>query len=726
MARTMEITTPLGDDVLLFHSMHAREEMARLFEYQLDLLSKKVDVDMDDVLGQNVTVKLALPDDSTRFFNGHVTRFSQNGTYGGYYRYSAVVRPWLWFLTLTSDCRIFQDMTVPDILKAVFSEHPMADFKFELTSPYRQWKYCVQYRETDFNFVSRLMEQEGIYYYFRHTDGHNTIVVTDSYVGHKASPGYEEIPFIAPDRLVRPDTEHIIDWDFSREVQPGVYVHDDYDLERPSVELRTRKALARNYAGSDYEMYDYPGLYLETSDGEQYAEVRINEFGSQFETAKGVTNARGLSVGSLFTLQEYPRADQNREYVVLAGTFDLEFGDYEAMPPDVRTDYRGSFVAMSSQQQFRPKRLTPKPFVQGPQTAVVVGPSGEEIHTDQLGRVKVQFHWDRYGQNNEKSSCWIRVSQPWAGKGWGSVSIPRLGQEVVVSFLEGDPDQPLITGRLYNAEQAPPYTGGVVSGLMSKTHKGQGFNAIAMDDTAGKEQLNLNGQYDMNTAVGNNQANTVAVDQSNKVGSNQKEEVGAKREVTIGANDDLHVGGNRATTIVGNHDVTINGSEKVGISGSRTASVNGKEDVTIGGKSTLQVSASRTETIAGNHSITNPRMAITTAAQFVVAAGASLTATSAKVSLMAGSKYLAQSGGKMDVKAGAVLTQQSGAAMNIKSGAGINQQSSAAMNIKAGGALNSQAGGAMNFKASGALTGKGSVIKLNSPTNIKGTTLTVK
>jgi type VI secretion system secreted protein VgrG len=718
----MEITTPLGEDVLLFHGMHAREEMGRLSEYQLDLLSTHVDINPDDILGQNVTVKLALPDDSTRHFNGYVTRFSTGGkSYGRYYRYSAVVRPWLWFLTRTSDCRIFQDLTVPDIVKQVFADHSTADFKFELTGTYRKWTYCVQYRETDFNFVSRLLEEEGIYYYVRHTDGHNTIVLSDSTAKHTAVPGYETIPFVAPDRLVRPELEHISSWEFTREIQPGVYVHDDYDLERPSVDLRTKRALPRNYAPSDYEIFDYPGHYVQKADGEQYAAVRIDELGSQFETAQAVTNSKGVSVGSLFTLEGCPREDQNREHMILAASHDLEFSDYESMPEGAETSYRCSFVAMSSEQQFRPRRATPKPFVQGPQTAMVVGPAGEELYTDKFGRVKVQFHWDRYGQYDENSSCWIRVSHPLAGKGWGSVSTPRIDQEVIVDFLEGDPDQPIITGRVYNAECQPPFgfpAGAVSSGVKSSTHKGSGYNEMSMDDTAGKEKITIHGQYDMNTAVGNNQTNSVAVDQT--------EDVGAKREVSIGASDKVTIGANRDTSIGAKHTLSVGGDEKVTVSGSRDATVAGKEDVSISGKSSLQVGGSRTETITGAHTIVNPRMTITSAAQFTVAAGSNFTGTSPKVNLLAGSAFLANSGGKMDVKSAAALTQQSGAAMNINAGAGMNVQSKAAMNLKSGAALKSEAGGTMNLKAGGTITGKGSSIKLNSPTNIKGTTLTVK
>src|SRR5215467_1932805 len=446
--RVMEITTLL-EDALLFHGLHAREELGRLGEYQLDLLSPKKDINVDEILGKNVTVKLALPDDKTRYFNGFVTRFAQGGTYGRYVRYFAVVRSWLWFLTRTTDCRIFQDMTVPDIVKKVFGDHPTADFKFELTGSYRKWTYCVQYRETDFNFVSRLLEHEGIYFYTKHSDGHNTIVLTDSTSKHTTTPGYEKISYVAPEDVVRPELERITSWDFSREIEPGVYVHDDYDLERPSVELRTKKTLTRTYSPSDYEIYDYPGHYIQKPDGEQYAHVRIDEFGTMYESEQGISNSKGITVGSLFTLEDFPREDQNREYLVVAGSYDLQFGDYEALPQSGGgTEFRCSFVAMPSSQQFRPRRATPKPFVQGPQTAVVVGPAGDEIYTDKYGRVKVQFHWDRYGKKDEHSSCWIRVSHPWAGKGFGGIHTPRITQEVIVDFHEGDPDQPIITGRV--------------------------------------------------------------------------------------------------------------------------------------------------------------------------------------------------------------------------------------------------------------------------------------
>jgi type VI secretion system secreted protein VgrG len=622
VARAMEIVTPLGTDVLLFHGMHAREELGRISELQVELLSDPRNViNLDDILGKNVTVKLALPDEGTRHFNGFVTRFGAGGTHGRYNRFVAEVRPWLWFLTRTADCRIFQEMTVPDILKAVFADEPTNDFKFELTNSYRKWTYCVQYRETDFNFVSRLMEHEGIYHYVRHTDGHNTLVLTDCATGHECVPGYETIPFIPPQELGRPDLEHVSTWEFSREIQPGVFAHTDYDLERPSVGLKTQKAQPRTYAPSNYEIYDYPGAYIQKPDGDSYAAVRIDEYGTQFETAHAATNARGLSVGSLFSLSGCSREDQNREHLVVAANHSLEFGEYEGMPSPQGASYRCSFVSMSSEQQFRPRRTTPKPFVQGPQTAVVVGPAGDEIYTDMYGRVKVQFHWDRYGKKNENSSCWTRVSHPWAGKGWGAVSTPRIGQEVIVDFLEGDPDQPIITGRVYNADNQPPFgfpAGAVLSGIKSQTHKGAGFNELSMDDTAGKERVFIHGQYNMDTVVEHDQTSTihnnrtdlVDVDDSETVGGNQKQHVVKNQNVNIdidrteavGANETIHIGGNRTITVDKSETATValQRTHTVGIN--ETISVGAAQEITVGGLQMVTVGAIQTNNIGANQS----------------------------------------------------------------------------------------------------------------------------
>jgi type VI secretion system secreted protein VgrG len=626
MPRVMEIVTPLGDDVLLFHQMSAREEMSRLFEYRLQLLSPKEDVNLDEILGKNVTIKLGLPDDETRYFNGYVTRFALGGKQGRYSRYIATVRPWLWFLTRTSDCRIFQEMTVPDIIKSVFADHAAADFKFELTGSYRKRTYCVQYRETDFNFVSRLMEAEGIGYYFRHTDGHDTLVLTDSTSKHTPVEGYEKLSFVAPEDQVKPELEHISGWDCSREIQPGVYVHDDYDSERPSVELKTSKVLPRKYKPSDYEVYDYPGEYLERGDGEQYAAVRVDELGSQFELAHAMTNARGLACGALLTLEDHPREDQNREYLVVGTSSELTFGDYESLPETAGTMYRCSFAAMASSQQFRPKRETPKPFVQGPQTAVVVGPGGEEIFTDKYGRVKVQFHWDRRGKKDDKSSCWIRVSSPWAGKQWGAISIPRIGQEVIVDFLEGDPDQPIITGRVYNAEQMPPYElpgNKTQSGIVSRSSLGgtpENFNELMFEDKKGSELVYLRAEKDYTNAVENDEVRWVGHDRWVEVDHDETQHIQHDRTETVDNNETITIHGHRTEVVDKDETITIGkdrtelvgANESITIASHRTIDVGGTESATVtlqrfhtvGVNETISVGAAQEISVGGVQAIT--------------------------------------------------------------------------------------------------------------------------
>jgi type VI secretion system secreted protein VgrG len=601
MPRLMEIETPLGTDTLLFHGMHAREELGRVSEYQVDLLSARGDIDLDDILGKNVTIKLLTAKDQPRYFNGYVTRFAQTGKLGRYYRYVAVVRPWLWFLSRTADCRIFQNKTVPDILKAVFGDHGTAEFAVELSGSYEPWTYCVQYRETDLNFVSRLMEHEGIYSYFRHTDGHNTLVLVDSSSAHSPCPGADTVSFFAPERLVRPEVEHINRWDFGREVQPGAFVHDDYDMERPSVELKTNKSFPRGYSPSDYEIYDYPGCYVKKSEGTRYAEFRLDEYGAQFELAHASTNHRALAVGYLFTLDGFPRGDQNREHLIVSTTYDLEYSAYEGLPKSAGAGVRCTLTAMSSAQQYRPKRSTPKPFVQGPQTAVVVGPAGDEIHTDKYGRVKVQFHWDRYGKKDQQSSCWIRVSHPWAGKNWGAVAIPRIGQEVIVDFLEGDPDQPIITGRVYNAEQMPPYglpANMTQTGIKSRsTLNGNpdNFNEIRFEDKKGSEQLFIHAEKNQDIEVENDETHWVGHDRAKTIDHDETTHVKHDRTETVDNNESITIGVNRTESVGKN--------ETISIGKDRTESVAENETVDVGKDQSLSVGANRTRSVGKDESV---------------------------------------------------------------------------------------------------------------------------
>ena len=613
MNRAFELSPPLGGETLLFHRMTAREELGRLSEYEIDALSANGELDPDEILGKPVTVKEKLADGSMRPFNGHIARFGQTGFHGRHHVYRLVVRPWLWFLTRTANCRIFQQMTVPDILKQVFNHHAdVANNSFELTGHYSAWEYCVQYRESDFDFVSRLMEHEGIYYYFRHADDKHTLVLTDDSSMHSPAPGCEQLPFILQEREDRTDIECIDTWRFDREIQPARFAHDNYDPEKPRVELERSASVERRHAQGSYEIYDYPASHTVAEDGEHYARLRLQELHARYETSEGRTNARGLAVGHLFELTRHPRPDQNREYLVSAARYEISDEGHESGNSSGAL-YTCHFTTLQSRQSFRPQRRTPKPIVQGPQTAVVVGPPGEEIHTDHQGRVKVRFHWDRYSAGDETSSCWIRVSQPWAGKGWGGVSIPRIGQEVIVDFLEGDPDRPIITGRVYNAEQTPPYAlPGMVSGLKSQTHKGTGHNEMSMDDTAGQEKLTLHGQYDMHTTVGHDQTNTiknnrtttVVVDDALNVNANRTMHVKGKLSETIDTGQEVTVTSGYTETITHGATSTITGGLTSTVNGEWNSTVNGHLTETVTSGMTLTVTDGFTETVSGTRDIT--------------------------------------------------------------------------------------------------------------------------
>lgn len=509
----VELQSPFKGD-LLFRSVSVTERLGQPFEFVLEALSPKNSLNPTDVLGKLATVKLETAH-GVRYFNGHVVQFDLTGESGRFYHYRLVGRPWLWLLTRTADCRIFQDKKLPDIIKEIFSKYPAAAFEDRLTQTFSQQEYCVQYRETDFNFVSRLMEQEGIYYYFEHHEDRHVLVLADAASAHQSTDGYESIMFEqGAAGIGNAEADVIYSWQYSSEIQPGAYVVTDFDFKRPQAQLKSLTRAPFEHDQAEGEMFDFPGagLYTQPDAGKRYSRLRLEEMHAQHQQYGGAGNARGLTCGNLFKLAGHFRDDQNaKDLLVVASTIHLE-DDRNESNDGKGTSFSCHFKAMASQTAFRTPRLTPKPHVQGPQTAIVVGPSGDEIHTDEHGRVKVHFHWDRYGKKDENDSCWIRVSHPWAGQGWGAVSIPRIGQEVIVDFLEGDPDRPIITGRVYNGESKAPYPlpgGAVVSGIKSNTHKGSGFNEMSMDDTAGKEKITIHGQYDMNTTVEHDQTNTV-------------------------------------------------------------------------------------------------------------------------------------------------------------------------------------------------------------------------
>ncbi|MCU7920860.1 MAG: type VI secretion system tip protein VgrG [Candidatus Thiodiazotropha sp. (ex Dulcina madagascariensis)] len=638
--RQLQIKTPLGPNELLILKMEAREELGRLFEFTVDLLSENESVAHDDLLGKKMTVEMDMVNTSKRYFDGYVSQFTQIGHMAYFAHYRATLRPWLWLLTRTSDCRIFQYKTVPDIIKAVFRDNGFTDFEDRLSSAYREWEYCVQYRETDFNFVSRLMEQEGIYYYFKHVAGKHMLILCDDYSSHSVLEAYSEIPYLPPTEAGSSRwTDYIHSWKFTKSVQPGRYAHTDYDFKKPKSDLSANAPLPRSHPYADFEIFDYPGEYEKTPDGETYARNRIEEIQSGYELLEGKGNARGVTTGGLFTLTEHPRGDQNKEYLITAAMHYLHSDAFESVPEIAEGPvYACEFSCSDSKDSYRPARITPKPMVQGPQTAVVVGKSGEEIHTDEYGRVKLQFHWDRYGSNDENSSCWVRVAQVWAGKNWGAMHIPRIGQEVIVDFLEGDPDRPIITGRVYNADQMPPYdlpANMTQSGIKSRSTKGGNtntFNEIRFEDKKGSEELYIHAEknhknitessrteqvgYNRSLTVGHdktetvnndktinivkNHTETIGLNMSHTVGVNQTETIGSNKSETVGINSAETVGAAKELTIGGLYQVTVGGAMNETVAGAKAEEVGGVKLETVGGDRKTSVGGDRGESVGGD------------------------------------------------------------------------------------------------------------------------------
>lgn len=570
-ARFLNLSTPLGDDVLLLTAFTGSEEMSRLFSYELEMFSDEPSINAADIVGQDVTFSVELADGSRRYFNGFVSRFVAGDESSERHRiYRAEVVPWLWFLTHTADCRIFQDKTVPDIIEQILSDLGFSDYELKISLNHKTWEYCVQYRETDFDFISRLMEQEGIFYFFRHEDGKHTMVIADHLGAYTDCPENQvDLPFDTTGVAV---TDHLSGWEHHYEFLPGKWAQTDFDFKKPRTSLMTRTNTIVDLPDVDkYEVYDFPGEYVEKSDGEMETRIRMEERETPQNVVHGASNCKTFTVGGKFTVRKHRVSDEEGKCYVITS---IVHTATEEMPYETgavgELDYKNTFACIPESVVFRPARITPKPLTSGVQTAIVVGPAGEEIYTDEYGRVKVQFHWDREGQGDENSSCWIRVAQNWAGEKWGVLFNPRIGQEVIVDFIQGDPDRPIITGRVYNAEQMPPYdlpdeqTKSTVKTRSSKGGDSDNFNEIRFEDKKGAEELYIHAEKDRNDVVENNHTQKVGVNQTIAIGNNQNLTVGGpnaqdgSQTVEIWKDQTTTIKtGNRKTTIEKGNDALV-------------------------------------------------------------------------------------------------------------------------------------------------------------------------
>ncbi|MCT7374153.1 type VI secretion system Vgr family protein [Chelativorans salis] len=606
--RVTAVQTPLGPDALTFTHLLGRDEISRCFAYTVGFVSKDQEIDPLDMLGGAVSVE-AEAGEPKRWFSGLVSEFRLTRIEDRLAHYEAVVRPWLWFLGTTTDCRIFQNMSTVEIVEKIFSKYGSAKFEKRLQASYDPHEYCVQYDETDLDFVQRLLEHEGIMYFFEHGDGEHKMILADAMSKLKPAPGCETVPYHFEGQAMRRDVEYITEWIPGSSVRPGAYAHTDYDFKKPRTDLMTKSAQPFSHELAEGENYRQPGAHLEIGRGDTIASIRREELQAAHQRIAAAGTVRGLFPGCTFELEDFPRKDQNQEYLVISAEYKLFDPEYRSGAEPEDENFGVVLELAPTSVPYRPPRITSRPVMRGPQTATVVGPSGEEIFTDEYARVKVQFHWDREGRKDQNSSCFVRVSQTWAGSGWGFIQIPRIGQEVIIDFIEGDPDRPIITGRVYNAAQMPPYElpgNATQSGLKTNSSLGGGgWNELRFEDKAGSEEVYFQAQKDHNLLIKNDRSKLVQHDQSDRIDNNAKhsvgvnldEDVGNNKTTKVGVDRTVEIGSNDTETVGINRSLTVGADETIGIGANSTETIGSNHTQTVGAVQTIKVGAARVDAV---------------------------------------------------------------------------------------------------------------------------------
>ncbi|CAM4198338.1 type VI secretion system Vgr family protein [Serratia silvae] len=617
MSDRITAMTPQSD-ALLFWSLSGCEKLSEPFTFEVELLSEQPRLDEMALLSESITINIPLPQlTSQRYLNGKITGVnisSQELSGTRYTLYRLRMESDLWPLMHDRNQRVFQHKSVPEIIKKLLSENNVV-VEDKLMGSYSPWEYCVQYQESSLNFISRLMELEGIYYYFEHQAGQHKLILLDDNANHKPFAGYETINYQATPSGGTTSEEGISQWSLHRGVTPGLYSLNDYDFRKPyAVLLQARQNPASPQPGN-IDVYDWPGHYVEAGQGEQYSRIRQQLWQSSHQTLSGTATALGIASGHTFNLLKAPQADDNKEYLVISTHYELRENRY-ASGDDQQTHQTVKFMVIPADIQYRPPVVARWPRTYGPQTAKVVCPAGQSIWTDKYGRVKVQFHWDREAKGDDTSSCWVRVASTWAGQGFGGIQIPRVNDEVVVDFINGDPDRPIITGRVYNEANMPPWdlpANATQMGFYSRTKDGASSqaNALRFEDKPGEEEVYIRGQKDMNTVVLNDRSTEVGNDHSESVGGQQTIEIQKDQTQSIHGNQAETIDGDQTQTTQGNQTETIGGDQSQTIHGSQTEAIDGNQDQTIHGSQTVNVDGdqtqtahgSQTETIGGNQTL---------------------------------------------------------------------------------------------------------------------------
>ncbi|WP_456310869.1 type VI secretion system tip protein TssI/VgrG [Serratia proteamaculans] len=654
------------------------EALSSPFVLKVGLGSADPAVDFSSVLDQNATLFIWREGVLQRSITGMVASFEQGNTGFHQTRYSMVIRPALWRTSLRRNARIFQHETIENIITTLLKENGIGDVAFGFRHAHPAREFCVQYQESDFDFIQRLTAEEGIFYYFEFSAGKNTVVYADD-VG--SLPKGASLPY-NPNVAAQAQERCITTFTRSAHVRPAMVQMKDYTFKNPVWPAAFSKQAAElNNQRPDYEHFDFPGRFKDEQHGKDFTRYRLESLRNDASLGQGESNDFTLQPGQLFSLSGHPRADLNHAWQLLS----VEHTGRQPQALEQESGEQGTvlynhFSFIPPGQTWRPAMID-KPSMDGPQIAMVVGPAGEEIYCDEFGRIRLQFLWDRYGQSNDRSSCWIRVTQPWAGQGWGMLAIPRIGQEVVVDFLHGDPDQPIVTGRTYHANNIPP---GSLPGsktqmaFRSKSYKSEGFNELRFEDAKGGEELSMHAQKDMNTRVnndrgthvsndhsenvGNNQSQSIGNDQSQSIGNdqtitvanNQKQTIGNDQTEDIGNDQILNVKNDRMVTVVKNHSETIKENQTVDVDKNQTVTVKLDQSTTIKGGQLLDITQSRQTTIKDSDvlTVTNDIQITSESGNIVISngGGASITLSSGGEVIIKGTAIQIESAGQVFVK----------------------------------------------------------------------------
>ncbi|HHZ8737449.1 TPA: type VI secretion system Vgr family protein [Escherichia coli] len=551
------------DGMLLFASLGGTETVGELFTYSIKLktpdilnlgyVSPAANLQLKPMVGKDLCVNIELDGGGKRYISGLVTAARVAGHQGRSVVYELRLEPWLKILTHTSDYKAFQNKNVVEILDEVLDEYPWpVEKRLVENYPTRAWQ--VQYGETDFDFVQRLMQEWGIYWWFEHSENSHTLVLADAINVHKACADSPLVCYYQ--KGLKLDKEFIHTITANESLRSGQWVLNDFDFMKPRSLLKSTVANPRETGLAEYEHYEWPGDYFTKSEGEMLTRIRMEEQRSPGSRVQGSGNIRTLMTGFTFILENYPTAEVNREYLLVQTTLFIQ-GNAQHSGQEQHFSYSTSFELHPTSEVYRPQRTLSKPHTKGPQSAIVTGPAGQEIWTDKYGRVKVQFGWDRYGKNDENSSCWVRVSYPWAGKGFGGIQIPRIGQEVLVDFKNGDPDLPIIVGRTYNQDTMPPWGlpgAATQSGFYSHTIGGgpTNANALRFEDKPGGEEVWLHAEKDQRIEVNNNESHWVGNNRLKVIDKTETAIIGEERSLTVQMDDTSLAGQNKTIQAVQN------------------------------------------------------------------------------------------------------------------------------------------------------------------------------